>query len=391
MKHIHRAIVIGGGIAGPALSLFLQRGGIVPQIVEAYPEPATIGGGFQIAPNGMRVMAALGLADRVAAAGVPSSEFAFRNHQGHVIARLDLHRSGFGVTITRAAFHRILLDEVARHGLSIAYDRRLIGIEDSDGGVVAHFEDGSRASGDILVAADGVHSRARSLMLPEHARPHYTGMVGVGGFAGSGIAPTDPTDANRLNFTVGPRLQFGYATLSANEPRWGWWCHLPQHPELSRQALQSIADGDLRERVLDAFRGWHRPIEAMVSSTDQIMRTAIYDVSPLPTWHVGRVMLIGDAAHAMSPAGGQGASLALEDAMILGESLVRSPASIPRTFADVESRLRPRAERIVAQAAQNDVRQLKELGALGCWIRDRLFPLFAPLVARQLERQYAAS
>src|SRR5262245_5323945 len=131
MTQKHRAIVIGGGIAGPALSLFLQRGGIVPQIFEAYPEPATIGGGFQIAPNGMRVMAALGLADRVAAAGAPSSEFAFHNHHGRTIARLDLSRSGVGVTITRAAFHRILLDEVERHGLSISYNRRLVGIEDS--------------------------------------------------------------------------------------------------------------------------------------------------------------------------------------------------------------------------------------------------------------------
>jgi 2-polyprenyl-6-methoxyphenol hydroxylase-like FAD-dependent oxidoreductase len=215
-------------------------------------------------------------------------------------------------------------------------------------------------------------------------------MLGVGGFAGAGgSTPVDPDDAHRLNFTVGPRLQFGYANLSAHEPRWGWWCHLPQEPELSRQALQSIGDDEMRARVLDAFRGWHPPIEAMVSSTGQIMRTAIYDVPTLPTWHAGRVMLIGDAAHAMSPAGGQGASLALQDAMTLGETLARSSAPIEHVFAEVESRLRPRAERIVAQAAQNDVRQLKELGAVGCWIRDRLFPVFAPLVARELERQYA--
>src|SRR5262245_16326450 len=131
MTTINRAIVIGGGIAGPALSLFLQRGGIVPQIFEAYPEPATIGGGFQIAPNGMRVMAARGLDRRVAAAGAPSSAFAFRNHHGRTIARLDLSRAGVGVTIMRAAFQRILLDETARHGLSISYGRRLVAIEDS--------------------------------------------------------------------------------------------------------------------------------------------------------------------------------------------------------------------------------------------------------------------
>jgi 2-polyprenyl-6-methoxyphenol hydroxylase-like FAD-dependent oxidoreductase len=74
MKHTHRALIVGGGIAGPAVALFLQRGGIEPLIFEAYSEPATIGGGFQIAPNGMRVMRALGLADQVASAGaLPAS------------------------------------------------------------------------------------------------------------------------------------------------------------------------------------------------------------------------------------------------------------------------------------------------------------------------------
>jgi 2-polyprenyl-6-methoxyphenol hydroxylase-like FAD-dependent oxidoreductase len=390
MTQTHRAIVIGGGIAGPALSLFLRRAGITAHIFEAYPEPATIGGGFQIAPNGMRVLAALGLAEPVAAAGAPSSELGFRNHHGRVIGHLDLRQSGFGVTILRAAFHRILLEETTRQGVSIAYGRRLCAIEDSGSEVVAHFEDGSTARGDMLLGADGVSSRVRALVLPDHARARYTGMLGVGGFArSSACVPTDPHDAHQLNFTVGSRLQFGYASLSAATPLWGWWCHLPQEPELSRSELQAVTNDELRARVLNAFRGWHPPVEAFVSTTDEIMRTAIYDVPSLPTWHVGRVMLVGDAAHAMSPAGGQGASLALEDAMLIGQRLVDRSAPIERVFADVESALRPRAERIVAQARENDARQLRELGGFGRWMRDRLFPVFMPLIARELGRQYA--
>src|SRR6185369_10615249 len=114
MTYTLRAIIIGGGIAGPAAALFLRRAGIDSRIFEAYPEPTTIGGGFQIAPNGMRVLRALGLADRVAAAGVPSTEFVFRNQRGHTIGRIDVSRSGYGVTMFRAAFHRILLDEIGR-------------------------------------------------------------------------------------------------------------------------------------------------------------------------------------------------------------------------------------------------------------------------------------
>jgi len=300
MTHTYRAIVIGGGIAGPALSLFLQRSGIESRVFEAHPEPATIGGGFQIAPNGMRVLSALGLAERVAAAGAPSSEFCFRNHHGRVIGRLDMRRSGTGVTIRRAAFQQILLAEMARNGSSIAYGKRLCSIEDGTDCVVAHFDDGSAVSGDVLLAADGVGSRVRTLILPDHARPHYTGMLGVGGFAGRGSSSIDPRDAHRLNFMVGPRLQFGYASLSAGAPVWGWWCHLPQDTELPKKELQAITHDELRARVLQAFNGWHPPVESFVSTTEEIMRTAIYDVPPLPTWHRGRVMLLGDAARALA-------------------------------------------------------------------------------------------
>jgi 2-polyprenyl-6-methoxyphenol hydroxylase-like FAD-dependent oxidoreductase len=390
MKHTRRALIIGGGIAGPAVSLFLQRGGIEPLIFEAYPEPATIGGGFQIAPNGMRVMRWLGLADRVAAAGAPSSEFVFRNQRGRAIGRIDVHRSGFGVTIRRAAFQQILVDATTRCGVAIAYGKRLSGIENREDAVVAHFDDGSAAEGDVLLAADGVHSRARGLILPERAHARYTGMIGVGGFAEpASVGPRDPAAARQLTFTVGPRLQFGFATVSSPQLQWGWWTHLPQAIELTRQALQDIPDADMRARVADAFRGWHEPIEALVSTTSKVMRTAIYDVPSLPTWHVGRVMLLGDAAHAMSPAGGQGASLALEDAMMVGRRLADG-RPFDEAYAEVEELLRARAERMVRQAADNDVRQLKQLGPFGQWMRDRLFPLLAPLIGRELERQYSA-
>src|SRR5579884_912256 len=232
MAHTHtapsRALIIGGGIAGPALALLLQRAGIPAQVFEAYPGPATIGGGFQIAPNGMRVLERIGLAPAVAAAGVPSSEFVFRNRYGRIVGRIDTSSAGRGITLLRAAFHQILLEESARRGVSIAYGKRLRAIESRPDTLVAHFEDGGTASGHVLLAADGVHSSARAILFPDHAAARYTGFLGVGGFAESpDAAPRDPDDAHRLNFTMGARLLFGYALVSAEPPRWGWWTHLP--------------------------------------------------------------------------------------------------------------------------------------------------------------------
>jgi 2-polyprenyl-6-methoxyphenol hydroxylase-like FAD-dependent oxidoreductase len=312
----------------------------------------------------------------------------FRNRRGRQIGRIVLRRSGVAVTILRAAFQQILLAETARRGIAISYGKRLTGLEDRSDCVVAHFEDGTAAEADVLLAADGVHSRVRALILPGFARPRYTGVVGVGGFAGSDVVH-EPHDTGRLNFTVGSQFQFGYATVSSPELQWGWWSHLPQETELTRQELQGSADSAMRARVMQAFRGWHEPIEQLVSTTSSIMRTAIYDVPSLPTWHRGRVMLLGDAAHAMSPAGGQGASLALEDAMIVGTGLAAGRA-FDDVYVQAEALLRRRAERIVRQAADNDTRQLRKLGSAGEWMRDRLFPLFVPMIARELDRHYTA-
>src|SRR5215471_18739821 len=206
MKYTPHTIIIGGGIGGPAASLLLRRAGIESRIFEAYPEPTTIGGAFQIAPNGMRVLNALGLADRVRAAGVTSSTFVFRNQQGKVIAQIGVSGSGYGVTIMRAALHQILLDEIARQRVPIEYGKRLCAIEHEGKVVVARFEDGSVERGDMLLAVDGVHSRARALILPGYASPRYTGFLGIGGFAEAGsAAPADPRDAHSPSFSVGSR------------------------------------------------------------------------------------------------------------------------------------------------------------------------------------------
>ena len=121
------------------------------------------------------------------------------------------------------------------------------------------------------------------------------------------------------------------------------------------------------------------------------VRTPIHDVPTLPTWRRGPVLLVGDAAHAMSPAGGQGASLALEDAMLFGKLAADPSRPIEDAMARFESLRRSRAEAMVAQAYENDRRTLKELGPVGMWTRDRvMMPLFASFIERTLNKVYSA-
>lgn len=394
------ALIIGGGIAGPALALFLKRQGIEPLVFEAYPRSENVGGGFQIAPNGMCVLEDLGLAEAVTQQGSPARGFCFRNHRGEAIGRMAMNRVRPAVTISRAPFYELLLDEVARQGVKIQYSKRLSHFTEDDRGVVAHFEDGSSARGDFLVGADGVHSRVRGLLFPDAAKARYTGFLGLGAFVKPGTAaPADPTDGHQLVFVLGPRLQFGYGRMDqAGEERWGWWCHLPQEKELSRAEVQALTEEEILSRVKDAFGGWCDPVERFVERSERIIRTAIYDLPSLPSWSRGRVVLIGDAAHAMSPAGGQGASLALEDARALSRLLGAAPLFTPNlssvevfrnVFREFERARRKRVEPIVAQAHQNDQRTLKTLGTFGMAMRDAMFPLFAPLLGRAMEKQYA--
>jgi len=160
-------VIIGGGIAGPALALLLKKAGMSSTVYEAHPRLENLGGGFTIAPNGMNVLEEVGVADLIASNGALVSEFCFRDHRGKVLAR---YRAGNvekyrwpSVAISRTTLHRILMEEVARQGIQVEYDKRLKQLTTIDGRrIVAVFEDGTTAQGDFPVGADGVHSRVRS-------------------------------------------------------------------------------------------------------------------------------------------------------------------------------------------------------------------------------------
>jgi len=172
---------------------------------------------------------------------------------------------------------------------------------------------------------------------------------------------------------------FGYCKASDRPSRWMWWFNATADEAPSRAAIEAIPTEELRAHLLRQCRGWHAPVEAFLEQTASIARVRIFDVPPLPAWSRGRVLLMGDAAHAMSPASGQGASTALEDALYLAH-LLRVDAPLDDVFARFVRDRQPRVEKINAEARRVSARK-KPVGPVGAWLRDRMFSLVLPRIA----------
>jgi 2-polyprenyl-6-methoxyphenol hydroxylase-like FAD-dependent oxidoreductase len=374
------ALVIGGGIAGPALAMFLERAGITPVVYEGRPGPVDDAGAFlNLAPNGLAVLDTLGLAEDVAARGTPTTRIEFFNHRGKRLGQFPETT----ILIRRGALNRALREAAVARGIRFEFGRRLVEVHSLDrGGVIARFEDGTEPRGDLLIGCDGTHSSTRRAIMPEASGPEYTGVIDSGGF--SPAAPGSKADGV-MRMIFGLRGFFGWAVVPSGEAFWFENFHQASEPE--RSALDAVPDLEWRQRLLEL----HVDDAALVtdiiwSAADPIGRWPIYDLPTLPAWHRGRVCLIGDAAHATSPHAGQGASLALEDAIVLAKCL-RDIPDLERAFTAFESHRRPRVEKLVREARRQG-RRKAAANPVSRRVRDLVLPLFLELGLRSLRDVY---
>lgn len=386
-----KALIIGGGIAGPVTAILLRRAGIEAQIFEAWPYSTGIGGGLQIAPNGMHVMEELGLSRELIARGSVAESFDFCAQDGQRLGSInrDMERR-FGqpaVNMCRATLNEILIDKAWCSHAELYFEKRLVSIEDrGDQPIIAHFADGTSAEGDFLIGADGVHSTVRRHVVPDGPTPFDTGLIGFGGFVPRAVLDGISL-GQRVETTFGRSGFFGYGFCST-DPKDGamWWSTQPANG-MDAAAFRAQEQSTLKQHLRDFHRGWHDPIPAIIDAADNIVVTDTLDVATLPVWSRKRALLIGDAAHATSPHAGQGASLALEDALRLGR-LMAEGQELGLTFQKFEQERRPRAEKIVAVARRNGSSK-REFSASGAWIRNQMMKWLLPLGAKSMDFMYA--
>jgi len=355
-------IIAGAGIGGLTLALMLHKRGIPCTIYEQASRVREIGVGINTLPHAIAELAELGLLEALDATGIRTRELIYLNrygqevwrelrgmHAGHKVPQFSIHRGRFQKLLYDAVIERLGPDAV-RTG------RRLAGFVQDEGGVTVHVTDATSGigsetvRGEVLIAADGIHSEARRLFYPREGRPSWNGVMMWRGatefpqyldghtmFIGGGmgakfvlypIAEAGP--GRRLtNWVVNVKIADG-ATQPPPKDSWS-----------RRGRLDDVLPHALRFRVPGV------DIEALVRATEASYEYPMCDRDPLPRWTFGRVTLLGDAAHPMYPVGSNGASQAILDARCLADLMVNAehPMQALHRYEDIRQEITARIVR----------------------------------------------
>jgi 6-hydroxynicotinate 3-monooxygenase len=310
--------VVGAGIGGLASAIALSRAGFRVTVYEQASAFGRVGAGINLTPNASKCLYQLGLGQALEKVAVePPFRLSRSWDSGEVTSRVELGehaRQRYGapfLQLHRGDLHAALVG--ALDGVTVEFDRRLVGYElQPAGDVELTFASGDRSRADVVIAADGIHSRVREQMLgPE--RPHFTGRV-----AFRGVIPA--TALEGLDPFVkwwGPDRHIVIYRISG-----GSECYfVTSLPEQSWRHESWSTLGDVAE-LRRAFAGFHEHVQAVLHACEETYKWALHERDPLPRWlDDGPVVLIGDACHPMVPYMAQGAATALEDAVVLARCL----------------------------------------------------------------------
>lgn len=355
-------LIAGAGIGGLTAAIALRRRGIPVRVFERAPELKPVGAGIVLAVNALSALRDLGLLDHVRAVGMPLESVVIQTPSGRPISVLPIAKLAAELGVAMLAFHRAELHEALLASLPediLQLGAPVSGFEDLGDGVRVTLEGGERVEGALLIGADGLSSRVRRALGDEQP-PDDAGQT-----SWRGVSRPLSRSLERVAFeTWGPGLRFGAVPLTRDR---AYWFAVESAPAGGRDPRPGLLPR-LRER----FRGWHAPIDALLAATDEdaIVRTDLFDRKPTGRWGRGRVTLLGDAAHPMTPNLGQGASQAIEDAVVLAELLSTSsdPIAALRRYEIV--RQKRTAPLVVHSRRMGALAQWEN--PLARWLRDRL-------------------
>jgi 2-polyprenyl-6-methoxyphenol hydroxylase-like FAD-dependent oxidoreductase len=375
-----RAVIAGAGIAGLTSAIALRQSGVESVILEraGSSEQIQVGGCIHMWHNGMRGLQRIGVGDRLLelageAAVVQRAEFrtaSGRLMYGWQVDEIERRVGAPTFGVRRPDLHRALLDAV-EDGV-VRFGETCIGFEEDGDGVRVRLASGGEERGDVLIGADGLRSTLRA-SLPGATEPRYAGYVSWQAIA---RVDSDVVPVGLFRVIWGRGARFLFYRIGPEEIYW----------EGTFAAAAGGQDDAQRRRqeVLARFRDWPAPIEAIIQASENaaIGRADMYDRPPSKQWGLGRVTLVGDAAHAMTNALGQGANQAIEDAIVLARHLGDEADPLAALRGYEQARM-PRATTF-ASLSWTMARASRLHNAAACWLRDRVLTVgFRVQFARQ--------
>jgi len=344
--------IVGGGMGGLATAATLGRLGLNVTIYEQATRFSRIGAGIQMMPNSMKVLRQIGVEEPLRSTSFqPYSHLNREWDTGKVIRELPMPEGLFGapyLCMHRADLTEALVSAVPEGVLQL--NKKLVGLEQKSDQVILVFEDGTRAQADAVIGADGVHSVVRDIIVgpdePIHkGRIAYRAVFPSSLLGGKDVGPSRTKwwgiDRHIVIYYVTKTRSEIYFVTSVPEPA-GW---------LTRESWST--KGEIQE-LRAAYEGFHPDVRAVLSACPDCHKWAILEREPLPHWSDGRVVLLGDACHPMTPYMAQGAATAIEDAAILARCLEEVDGEdIEAAFRRYEAHRKPRTSRIQAISSAN--------------------------------------
>ncbi|MPZ48228.1 MAG: NAD(P)-binding protein [Dehalococcoidia bacterium] len=341
--------IVGAGMGGLTAASTLRKVGAGVQVYEQATDFARIGAGIQMLPNSMKVLRGIGIEDKLRAfAFAPRSHLNRVWDTGEVVTELPMPESRYGapyLCMHRGDLHEALAS--ALPGDIIHLGKKLTGLDQRGDRVVLSFADGTTAEADAVVGADGLHSPVREIILgPEN--PHFSGRVAYRAVFPASLLDRDLGPSRVKWWGTDRHIVIYYTTVARGEVY--FVTSVPEPAEWLTPESWS-AKGDVKE-VRAAYDGFHEDVRAVLDACPDCHKWAILDRDPLPRWSDGRVVLLGDACHPMTPYMAQGAATSMEDAAILARAIDEAP-DIEAAFKLYEDHRKPRTSRIQAISSAN--------------------------------------
>ena len=343
--------IVGAGLGGLTAASTLGQAGFDVQVYEQAAHFSRLGAGIQMMPNSMKVLRRIGIEARVRSSSFePYSHLNRRWDTGEVMRELPMPESLFDapyLCMHRGDLHEALLsvlpDEIIHRG------RKLTGLETRDDRVLLRFDRGEPAEADVVVGADGVHSVVRDLIVGPDEPVHKGRIAYRAVFPSSLMNGFDAGSSRTKWWGVDRHIVIYYTRRDRSEVY--FVTSVPEPADwLTRESWSATGDVDA---LRQAYEGFHADVRTVLEACPSCHKWAILERDPLLRWSAGRVVLLGDACHPMTPYMAQGAATAMEDAAVLARCLTEQPDDVEGAFARYEAHRKPRTSRIQAISSAN--------------------------------------